>query len=113
GWTGETFVFTQLLNAIGLAFALTGLVATIFHNALALGALQNPVNLLTLACWFQTCRLFGAELGKALMLRFLKVQGTFHYTILAQHVNGDWLTQERLRLLMSDLFSAGSGMDDA
>src|SRR4030095_1435428 len=65
GWTGETFVTTQVLNAIGLAFALTGLITTILRNALALGALQNPVNILTLACWFQTCRLFGAEIGKS------------------------------------------------
>src|SRR6202042_2321040 len=99
GWTGETFVFTQLLNAIGLAFALTGLVATIFRNALALGALQNPINLLTLSCWFQTCRLFGAELGKALMVRFLAIQGHLHYTILGQYIDGGFLTEERLRLL--------------
>ncbi len=113
GWTGETFVAMQVVNAIGLAFALTGLVTTILRNALALGALQNPVNILTLACWFQTCRLFGAEIGKAIMLRFLTVQGTLHYTILAQHVDGGWLTGERLRSLIGNAFSAGSGIDDA
>jgi DHA2 family multidrug resistance protein len=113
GWTGETFVVLQVVNAIGLAMALTGLVTTILRNALALGALQNPINLLTLACWFQTCRLFGAEAGKALMLRFLTVQGTLHYTILAQNIDGGWLTEERVRLIVGTLFSAGSGANDA
>ncbi len=113
GWTGETFVATQVINAIGLAFALTGMVTTIFRHAVALGALQNPVNLLTISCWFQTCRLFGGELGKSVMLRFLTVQGTLHYTILAQHLDGGWLTAERLRLLISNTLSASSGAADA
>ena len=37
-WTGENFVVAQVLNAIGIAFALTGLVTSILRNALALGA---------------------------------------------------------------------------
>ena len=113
GWTGETFVATQVVNAIGLAFALTGLVTTIIRSGLAAGALKSPFNMLTLSCWCHTCRLFGGELGKAVMQRFLVVQGTLHYTILAQHLDGGWLTEERLRLLISNLFSAGAGLDDA
>jgi len=113
GWTGETFVASQVLNAIGIAFALTGLVTTIFRNAIALGALQNPANLLSLGCWFQTCRLFGGEFGKTVLQRFLTIQGTFHYTVLSQHVDGGWLTEERLRLLAGNLFPTGSGLDDA
>jgi DHA2 family multidrug resistance protein len=113
GWTGETFVVTQVLNAIGLAFALTGLIASILRNALALGALKNPNNILTISCWFHICRLFGAEIGKAIMVRFLKVQSTLHYTILAQHVDGGFLTEERLKLLVGHLFAAGAGYDDA
>ncbi len=113
GWTGETFVITQLVNAIGLAFALTGLVTAILRSGLALGALQSPVNMLTLSCWFQMIRLFGAEIGKEVMQHFLRVQSALHYTILAQHVDGGWLTEERIRLLISNLFSGGSGIDDA
>jgi len=112
-WTGETFVASQILNAIGIAYALTGLVTSILRNALALGALQAPANMFTLSCWFQTCRLFGAELGKTFMVRFLKIQGTYHYTVLAQHVDGGSLTEDRLKLLAGDVFSAGSGLDDA
>jgi DHA2 family multidrug resistance protein len=113
GWTGETFVITQLVNAIGLAFALTGLVTSILRNGLALGALQSPINMLTLSCWFQMIRLFGAEIGKEIMQHFLRVQSALHYTILAQHVDGGWLTEERVKLLMSNLFSSGAGIDDA
>ncbi len=113
GWTGETFVASQILNAIGIAFALTGLVTSILRNALALGALQNPANILSLSCWFQTCRLFGAEIGKTVMVRFLIVQGTLHYTVLSQHLDGGWLTEERLKYLASTIYPSGSGADDA
>ena len=41
------------------------------------------------------------------------MQSTLHYTILAQHVDGGWLTEERIRLLIGNLFSAGSGLSDA
>jgi len=113
GWTGETFAATQLLDGIGLSLALTGLVATILGKAVSLGALQNPVNILTISCWFQTCRLFGAQIGKAFMLHFLKVQGDLHYLILGQNINGNWLTEEKVRELAAFSYSAGSGIDDA
>jgi DHA2 family multidrug resistance protein len=112
GWTGETFVAAQIVNAIGAAFALTGLVATIFRNALALGALQNPASMLSLSCWFQTCRLFGGEFGKTVLVRFLKVQATFHYTVLSQHLDGGWLTQESIQKFSGVLLPAGAGIDD-
>jgi DHA2 family multidrug resistance protein len=113
GWTGETFVASQVLTAIGIALALTGLVMTILRNALAMGALQNPANMLSLSCWFQACRLFGAEIGVTALKRFLKIQGTFHYTVLAQHVDGGWLTEERLKLLVGKVYPDGAGADDA
>jgi DHA2 family multidrug resistance protein len=112
-WTGETFIASQVLNAIGIAFALTGLITSILRNALALGALQSPANMLTLSCWFQTCRLFGGELGKTVLQRFLKVQGTLHYSVLSQSLDGGWLTEERLKLFASNLASGGSGVEDA
>jgi MFS transporter, DHA2 family, multidrug resistance protein len=112
-WTGETFFFNQLITAAGLALALTGLVATIIRSAFKVGALSNPVNILTISCWFQTCRLFGAEIGKAIMSRFLKVQSDFHYSVAAAHINGDWLTGDRLKALTVNSFGAGSGIDDA
>ncbi len=113
GWTGETFVAMQALNSVGLAFALTGMITTILRNGLALGALKAPMNMLSLSCWIHICRLFGAEIGKSIMLRFLHVQSNFHYTVLAQNLDGGWLTEERMRLLVSQVFSGGSGIDDA
>ena len=112
-WTGETFVASQVLNAVGIAFALAGLITSILRNALALGALQSPANMLTLSCWFQTCRLFGGEFGKTVLQEFLKVQAMLHFSVLSQHLDGDWRTEERLKLFASNLFSAGSSADDA
>lgn len=113
GWTGETFVATQVVTAIGIAFALTGLVLSILRNALALGALKAPANMLSLAAWFHTCRIFGGELGKIAMVRFLTIQGTYHYTVLSQHIDGGWQSEERFKLLIPKLYSDGSGIDDA
>jgi MFS transporter, DHA2 family, multidrug resistance protein len=113
GWTGENFVRSQVVNAIGIAFALTGLVTSILRNGLAMGALTSPANMLSLACWFQTCRLFGAEIGKTFLIRFLKIQSNFHYTVLSQNLDGGWLTEERLNLLAHNLFPGGSGVPDA
>jgi DHA2 family multidrug resistance protein len=112
-WTAETFVPSQVIIAAGLAFALTGLVTTIFRTAVGLGALQSPINILTISCWFQTCRLFGAELGKAVMQRFLQVRATYNYLVVGQHLDGGWLTEERLRSVIGQVFGGGSGMDDA
>jgi len=113
GWTGETFVASQIMNAIGVAFALTGLVTTILRNALAAGALQKPANTLSLSCWFQTCRLFGAEIGKTVLVRFLTIDATFRYTVLSQHIDGGWLTAERLKIVALNLLPGSSGVSDA
>jgi DHA2 family multidrug resistance protein len=107
-WTGETFFATQLTIAAGLACGLTGLVTSLLRSAMAAGALKNPVNILTISCWFQTCRLFGAEVGKTFLAHFLKVQGDLHYSVLSAHINGDWLTAERLAKL-----SAATGTSTA
>jgi len=113
GWTGETFVASQIVNAIGIAFALCGLLASIIRSALVMGALKSPANMLTVACWNQTCRLFGSELGKTALLRFLTVQGTFHYSILSRNLDGGWLTTERLKILALENFPESSGTAEA
>ena len=68
---------------------------------------------MTLSCWFQTCRLFGAEIGKTVLSRVLKIQGAFHYNVLAQHLDGRFQTDERLKSLAFALFPGGSGAGDA
>jgi DHA2 family multidrug resistance protein len=112
-WNAETFIPSQLLLAIGLAFALTGLITTIFRTALALGALKSPINILTISCWFQTCRLFGAEIGKSAMIRFLAIQNANNYNTLAHYVDGGWLTDERIKSLVGTVLPGSSGLADA
>ena len=106
---------TQVLSAIGIAFALTGLVTTILRNALALWCLAKP-------CQHAVTRLLVSDLQvvrsrirqnstRALSQSTRDI--SFHYTVLSQHLDGGWLTEERLRLLASSLFAEGSGPDDA
>jgi DHA2 family multidrug resistance protein len=112
-WTAETFVVNQLIIAVGLAFALTGLITTILRTALSLGALKNPMNVLTISCWFQTCRLFGAEIGKAAMVKFLAIQNACNYNTLARYIDGGWLTDERIKSLVGTALPGSAGLADA
>jgi DHA2 family multidrug resistance protein len=112
-WTGETFLFNQVLTAAGLALGLAGIVASLLRSAMAAGALKAPMNLLTISCWFQTCRLFGAEVGKTGMAHFLKAQGDLHYNVLSAHINGDWLTAERLSTFAATASNASGSIDAA
>jgi len=113
GWTGENFVVPQIATAAGLCLALAGLIATILRSALAVGALKNPLNILTLSCWMQTCRLFGAELGKAGMTHFLKVRGDFHCATMAGHVDSGWLTEERIKALAETQMSGSANPNES
>ena len=113
GWTGETFLPSQLIAAAGLTAALAGIVASLLRSALALGALKNAINILVVSVWFQTCRLFGGEIGKVALVRFLKVMGDIHYNVMSAHINGDWLTTERLQYLTAQAAGAASETGDA
>jgi DHA2 family multidrug resistance protein len=108
GWTGETFLVSQLITAAGLTTGLAGIVASLLRSAMAAGALKNPVNILVISVWFQTCRLFGAEIGKVGLSRFLEVMSDIHYNAMGAHVNGDWLTTERLQHLTAQTAGAAN-----
>lgn len=113
GWTGENFVIPQIFTAAGLCLALAGLIATILRSALAAGALKVPLNILTLSCWMQTCRLFGAELGKSAMTHFLKLRGDFHFSTIAGRIDSGWLSEERVKVLAENQIGGSSNLDEA
>jgi DHA2 family multidrug resistance protein len=59
-------------------------------------------------------RLFGGEIGVAGMNRFITVRERFHDNAIGLHVQaGNWLTDDRLRMLSGGLFSGSSGSDEA
>jgi DHA2 family multidrug resistance protein len=97
-WSGSSFIATQIVLAVGLAFAFNGLVGSIVLELLNTGALTRPIDTLTFAGFFQTVRLLGGQIGSALMLHFIPIREQFHSNILGLGVQlGEPATNQRLR----------------
>lgn len=113
-WVGENFWHSQIVMAAGLSFTFVGLVGMICQQALETGALFRPVDVLTYSAFFHTIRLFGGELGTAIMQRLITVREAFHSNIIGPHAPvGSWLTDERLRMLTLGMYPKSSGFDEA
>jgi DHA2 family multidrug resistance protein len=110
-WSGGNFLFTQLILAVGLAFAFNGLVGAIILEAINTGALTRPIDILTFAGYFQTVRIFGGEAGAALMQHFIPMREQFHSNILGLSVSpGQQVTNQRLLGLSAAMASRSQGL---
>src|SRR5262249_12806307 len=108
-WAGENFWWSQLVLAAGLSLAFVGLVGGLVQQALESGAMASPLNTLTFSAFFHGIRLFGGEIGAAVMQRIVAMREQFHSNMLGLHVNfGAWLTDERLGQLTGGLYSGSS-----
>jgi DHA2 family multidrug resistance protein len=113
-WAGDNFLLSQIVIGFGLAVSFTALVGSFVQNAFDTGALSSPVNLLTYASFIHCIRLFGGEAGTALMQRLISVREQFHSNMLGLHLDaGNWLTTERVQLLVQMLFPDSVGAEDA
>jgi DHA2 family multidrug resistance protein len=107
-------MLSQAVMAIGLAFAFNSLVGAIILEVLNSGALNRPIDVLTFAGFFQTTRLFGGEVGAALMQHFIAVREQFHSNILGLGVQlGDPATYQRLLGLRAGVQSLTPGVPAA
>lgn len=89
-WATSDFLPSQVLQAIGQSFALTGLIV------LAVRAI-NPADVLTIGCLLQISRLFGGEIGTAFMQTFVRVREQVHSNLIGLHIDGlAPITTERL-----------------
>jgi DHA2 family multidrug resistance protein len=113
-WAGENFWWSQPVLAAGLSMAFVGLIGGIVQQALESGALTSPLNTLTYSAFFHCIRLFGGQIGTAVMQRTVPVRQQFHSNLLGLQVNvGNWLTDERLTQLTGGLFSGSSSLEEA
>lgn len=113
-WASGNFFVTQIVMGFGLGIAFTALVGSIIQNIFASNALANPINVLTYSSFIHCVRLFGGELGTAVMQRLVSVREQFHSNMIGLHVDsGSWLTSERVSAVANVLFPSSSGAPEA
>jgi MFS transporter, DHA2 family, multidrug resistance protein len=90
-WGSAQFLPSQLLQAVGQSFALSGIV---FFGVLHL----KPQDALTFGAVIQTARLFGGELGTAFVTTLARVREQIASNLIGLHVQlGDAQALERVR----------------
>jgi DHA2 family multidrug resistance protein len=90
-WGSDQFLPSQLLQALGQSFALSGIV---FFSVLHL----KPQDALTFGAALQTARLMGGEIGTAAVATLARVRGQVASNMIGQHVRvGDPDVINRLR----------------
>jgi len=113
-WAGISFETIELLLAAGFACSYVGLVSSIVLEGLEAGALSNAANAATFSGLMHFIRIFGGQIGVAVMIRFVSVREQFHSNMLGLNVEiGNWLTDERLRMLSGGLFPGSTGLEQA
>jgi DHA2 family multidrug resistance protein len=90
GWGSDQFLVSQLMQAVGQSFALSGLVFIGVLN-------MKPQDALTFGASLQIARLFGGEIGSAFVSTEARLREQHASNVLGQHIRiGDPAVQERL-----------------
>ena len=100
-WGTDQFLPSQLLQAVGQSFALSG---TVFFAVLHL----RPQDALTFGAATQVARLMGGEVGQAFIATFIRVRGQIASNLLGLHVQiGDAQAIHRLQTYAAATARAG------
>jgi MFS transporter, DHA2 family, multidrug resistance protein len=92
-WGSDQFWPSQLLQAVGQSFALTGIVFYAVQHI-------TPAAALTLGAFSQIARLMGGEIGQAFVVTFVRVRSQTADNLIGLHVvAGDAAVDQRVRLL--------------
>src|SRR5262249_18178655 len=99
-WSASNFYRTELLLGGGQSFAFIGLVSTIVLQAMFSGGLSRPQAALTFSAFFHVVRLFGGQIGAAVMTHFVAVRERVHSNLLGLHVQGgSWIDDTAVKQL--------------
>src|SRR5271154_2704870 len=113
-WSAENYFRTELLMAVGQSFAFMGLVSSLILQAIFSGALEVPQRALTFSAFFHTVRLFGGQIGVAVMGRFIAEHEKLHSNLLGLQVQrGDWISEGTVRNLTAGLAAKSNGLAGA
>ena len=110
-WAAENYFRSELLMGVGQVFAMVGLVGTIILQAMFSGGLDSPYRVLTFSAFFHVVRLFGGQVGVALMGHFIAEREKLHSFLLGLHVQpGSWLTTQTITELTDGLAAKSTGV---
>jgi DHA2 family multidrug resistance protein len=113
-WAGNNFELVELGLATGFGCSYVGLVSSIVLEGLEAGALASAATAATFSGFMHLIRIFGGQVGVAVMTHFVANREKFHSNLLGLHVQeGSWITDERVRTLTAGLFSGSAGMQEA
>ena len=113
-WSGNSFEMGELLLACGFACSFIGLIGSLVLQGLEAGALSSATNAATYSGFIHFIRLFGGEVGVAIMTHFISVREKFHSNLLGLHIQaGDWLSDDRVRMLSGGLFPGSASPEEA
>jgi DHA2 family multidrug resistance protein len=106
-WSSDQFLPSQLLQAIGQSFALSGI---LFLAVLHL----RPQDALTFGAMVQTARLMGGEIGTAFVVTLTRVRSQVASNLIGLHVQrGDMDVQQRLAAYAAITGRSGPGTGTA
>jgi DHA2 family multidrug resistance protein len=106
-WSGNDFLPSQILQAIGQSFGLTSLVWFFLKHL-------QPTEALTFGVVLQTGRLFGAELGTAFIQTFVRVREQVSSNLIGLHVaSGALSTDQRLQIYTHAVSPRSTGPAEA
>jgi DHA2 family multidrug resistance protein len=113
-WSGNSFQMVELALAAGFAATYVGLVSSIVLEGLDAGVLSSFASTATFSGFMHFVRIFGGQVGVAVMTRFISVREQYHSNLSGLQVQvGNWLTDERIRALSAGLFSGSTGPEEA
>jgi DHA2 family multidrug resistance protein len=109
-WSAANYYRSELLMGVGQSFAFIGLVADIVLQAVFSGALLKPQAVLTFSAFFHVVRLFGGQIGVAVMTHFIAIRERVHSNLLGLHVQGgQWITDSSVHQLTAGLSAKSYG----
>jgi len=81
-------------------------------EALEAGALTSAAKAATFSGFMHFIRIFGGQVGVAVMTIFISSREKFHSNRVGLDVDtGNWLTGERIRMLTAALLPASTGLE--
>jgi DHA2 family multidrug resistance protein len=105
-WASGDFMVSQLIEAVGLAFAITALITFAVANI-------TPPQAAAIATLIQIARLLGNEIGSAVIQTFVRVREQVYSNLIGLHVVAGLTTTEQATAQLATPFgSRATGIGD-